>query len=818
MAMSGSTNDFKVSSFSDLNADIGTINAETAPGTYTIDITGTIPLSGTISAISLATGVTLDIVGNGNTIIGGGEPGLYVYQGNVSIDDLTLFNNTITGGAAPANSGGFGGGSAGLGGGLFVGSHAVVTLDNVNFTKDGAVGGNAGTSSNTGMRSGPAGFGQGGTGGAQGSYGANGGKGQTGGFGGGGGGGGGGGYGTFYNGTGKAAGAGGAGGQGGFGAGNGGSGQHGASSSVHTYSTFYKVSSTHHTSHTTRTQSGGITSVPGPVTTTTHTTVGEYSTRKGTEQEGRAGSGGGGLGAGGDIFVQGGGRLKVLGGTLGAGTVQGGSGANPGSAFGSGIFLQANEEVEFAPTAGETLIIAGVIADEAGSEAGYSAEQGTINIDGPGTVVLDATNSFEGGVYISDGKLVLGAAGAAGGGDIVFTNNLTVDPTVAFTVADAPTETIVNFGKGDVLDITDLNFKTANIESFTTNGTGGGTLTLLGTQIGTADNETVTLTFSNTTGPFHLIQDAGGGTEITAICYVRGTNILTPTGNVPVESLKIGDLLVTRFGGIRPVKWIGRQSYDVRMLRNSPDKCPVRIRAGALGDKMPARDLLVSPGHAILVENILILASRLVNGVTILHEPITAEIGKLDYYQIEFVTHDCVIAEGTWAETYADAPGLRAQFHNAADFFSRYSDEAPPEALTLCAPRPERGAKLESALTPVIARAAIAPGTLEGYIDTIDAWHIQGWALDTAHPNLPVLLDIFLGDEKLGLTLACHHREDLAAAGKGTGRCAFTFTTPRRLPEDAPTRISIRRASDGANLPFAQQPAVQPHPKIRVVA
>jgi hypothetical protein len=816
--MSGSNEGYSVSSFASLSADIGAINAATAPGTYTIDITGDISLTGALPEISLASGVRLDIVGNGLTLDGGGsEAGLFAYQGTVSIDDLTLLNTTITGGAAPANSGGFGGGSGGLGGGLFVGSHAAVTLDNVNFTKDGALGGNAGTSFNTGMRSGPAGFGQGGTGGAQGSYGANGGKGQTGGFGGGGGGGGGGGYGTFYNGTGKAAGAGGAGGQGGFGAGNGGSGQHGASSSVYTYTTVYKVSSTHHTSHTTRTQSGRITYVPGPVITTTYyTTVGEYSTRKGTEQEGRAGSGGGGLGAGGDIFVQGGGRLKVLGGTLGAGTVQGGSGANDGSAFGSGIFLQANEEVEFAPKAGEILTIAGVIADEAGSEPGYSGEQGTINIDGPGTVVLDATNSFDGGIYISAGKLVLGAAGAAGGGNIVFTNNLTVDPTVSFTVADAPTETIVNYGAGDVLDVTDLS-EASVAQKFVANSSGGGTLTLTGTQIGSGDPETVNLVFTNYQGPFAVIPDAGGGTEIVPICYVRGTNILTPVGNVPVESLRIGDALVTRFGGIRPVKWIGRQSFDARFLRHSPAKHPVRIRAGALAVGMPARDLLVSPGHALLLGDTLVLASRLVNGVTILREQITSE--TLDYFQIEFASHDCVIAEGVFAESYADAPGQRAQFHNAGDFSLLYPDDPPPEELNLCAPRPERGARLQAALLPVAARAAagITPGPLDGYVDMAGDWHVHGWALDTAHPELPVLLEVLLDDEVLGRVLAFEPRDDLRAEGKGSGDCAFVFTAPRRLPPDALPRLTVRRAADGAKLPLTGFAPGAPAP-LRIVA
>jgi hypothetical protein len=812
--VSGSTNDFNVSSFSDLSGDIGIINGETTPGTYTIDITGDISLTDAIPEISLANGVTLDIVGNGNTLDGGGaEPGLFVYQGTVSIDDLTLLNNTITGGEAPDGAapggggyGGYGGGSAGLGGGLFVGSQAAVTLDQVVFSKDGAVGGAGYIATSLAQPTARTGLGKGGSGGNQGSAFHDGGKGHSGGFGGGGGGGGGGGSGYFFYKGGYAGGteggAGGAGGKGGFGAGNGATGLPGA--------TVHVAVSTHTGTDYTTTGSG----------TRSYLVSSTSKVMSGTPNPAYngGGAGGGGLGAGGDIFIQGGGKLKILGGSLGAGTVKGGSGANPGSAFGGGMFLQGSEAVEFAPTAGETLIIAGVIADEDGSETGYTDDQGSISIAGPGTVMLDATNTFEGGVYISDGKLILGAAGAAGGGNIVFTNNLTVDPTVSFTIADTPTEAIVNFGKGDALDITDLNFSSATIETFTPNGSGGGTLEIIGVQTGTDTPETLTLTFSNYDGAFGLIRDAGGGTEIAPICYVRGTNILTPVGQVPVESLKMGDLLVTRFGGIRPIKWIGRQTYDVRALRENQSKCPVRIRAGALADGMPSRDLLVSPGHAILVENILVLASSLANGVTILHEPVTADIGKLDYYQIEFSTHDCVIAEGIWAESYADAPGLRAQFHNAADFYANYPDDAPPESLTLCAPRPDRGTKLEAALLPVIARVAITPGKLEGYIDTIDAWHIQGWALDTAHPNLPVLLDVFLNGEKLGTALACHHREDLAAAGKGTGKCAFTFKAPHRLPPDALATLTIRRASDGANLPFARQPAIQPQPALRVVA
>ena len=111
----------------------------------------------------------------------------------------------------------------------------------------------------------------------------------------------------------------------------------------------------------------------------------------------------------------------------------------------------------------------------------------------------------------------------------------------------------------------------------------------------------------------------------------------------------------------------------------------------------------------------------------------------IEYFQIELATHDCVIAEGSWSEAYADGPGLRAQFHNANEYFALYPDEPPPAELNLCAPRPERGAKLDAALRPIVARATagVPVGRLEGWIDSVSEWRIEGWALDHDHPELP---------------------------------------------------------------------------------
>jgi hypothetical protein len=296
-----------------------------------------------------------------------------------------------------------------------------------------------------------------------------------------------------------------------------------------------------------------------------------------------------------------------------------------------------------------------------------------------------------------------------------------------------------------------------------------------------------------------LVADGQGGSTLL-LCYLAETRILTPTGEVAIEALRIGDTVVTRWQGIQAIKWIGRQSFAGRFLKGNRDRIPVRIKAGALGDRLPARDLSVSPGHSMLLEDRLVLARSLVNGVTILQDHTGEEI---HYFQLELETHDCIIADGAWSESYADCEGQREQFHNVAEFDALYPDHRPPEELSLCAPRPERGAKLDAVLRPVVARAAagLAPGPLKGSIDRIlGDWKIEGWAQTPDHPELPVLLEVLLADRVIGSVLACHHRRDLQTAGIGQGRCSFVFTSPVRLRPEAIAILRIRRAADGAEI------------------
>jgi len=320
------------------------------------------------------------------------------------------------------------------------------------------------------------------------------------------------------------------------------------------------------------------------------------------------------------------------------------------------------------------------------------------------------------------------------------------------------------------------------------------------------------------------------GPPSRVLCYLRGTCILTPAGPTPVETLAIGDAVVTRFSGIQPIRWIGRQSFPAPDAAANPALAPVRLSAGALGPLTPVRDLFISPYHAMLIDGQLIEARHLVNGRTITQPALAGgqAAGRIDYFQLELPAHDCVLAEGAWSETFPDSAELRAKFHNAAEFSLLYPGHRPAAAPTICAPRPPCGPQREAALRPVVerARAGATPGPLEGFIDQIvDGLKIEGWAWDKSHPDLPVLLEIRLAERPLGSVLACERRADLVQARKGRGHCSFSFISPVPLGPEAWSLITIHRAADGFLLPpsdtyRAAMANVDPNgkPSLRLVA
>lgn len=193
----------------------------------------------------------------------------------------------------------------------------------------------------------------------------------------------------------------------------------------------------------------------------------------------------------------------------------------------------------------------------------------------------------------------------------------------------------------------------------------------------------------------------------TLLCFLEGTMIATPEGEKAVEALQAGDVVLTAEGGTTTVEWLGQQPVDTT-LSNPAKVNPIRIRAGALGDNVPARDLLVSPDHAIAIDGYLVNASALINGSSITREAQMPQSG-FTYFHVETGTHELLLAEGCPAETYVDFIG-RDGFVNGAE---RAEAPAIPE---MAAPRisaarhlpPQIRAMLETraeALAPAVRAA-----------------------------------------------------------------------------------------------------------------
>ncbi|WP_298222137.1 Hint domain-containing protein [Acidocella sp.] len=212
------------------------------------------------------------------------------------------------------------------------------------------------------------------------------------------------------------------------------------------------------------------------------------------------------------------------------------------------------------------------------------------------------------------------------------------------------------------------------ITLFDASGAKIGSATVAGTSLNTG-----TFT-SGHNGPLTVTEStSGSGFDITlgaspAIvpCFLGHTLIATPDGEKRIDQLSVGDMILTDQGDTVPVRWIGRRTVSTRF--SDPLRLmPVRICAGALGNHLPTRDLLISPDHAVLIDERLVNAGALVNGETILREPWMPE--TFVYYHIEVEKHDLLLAEGVPAETFIDNID-RMAFDNWAEHAEIIGDAA----------------------------------------------------------------------------------------------------------------------------------------------
>lgn len=353
----------------------------------------------------------------------------------------------------------------------------------------------------------------------------------------------------------------------------------------------------------------------------------------------------------------------------------------------------------------------GVLNLSSGGIASSTVDSGFINVSSGGTAIAMAVSSG-GYVVVSSGGVLSGGISDSGGSELVQTGGTTVGAvisggTLSLQTGATVTGGIAFSGLSGTLDIVGTVMPLAVISGFVSGaadtieltGVGyasGGTAAISGGALNVTEGGatyTLNLTGDYTSQYFHLGSDSTGDTIITVDgtpCYCRGTLILTDRGDVPVERLMIGDRLVTKSDYAKPIRWIGKRSYNGRFARMNKKVMPVRIRPGALGQGLPKRSLYVSPEHAMFIDGVLVPAIALVNAISIEQTQIPTE--QVEYFHLELNAHDVIYAEGAPSETFVD-DGSRGMFINAHEYRTLYPD-APRTAELYCAPRVEDGEEL----------------------------------------------------------------------------------------------------------------------------
>ena len=173
----------------------------------------------------------------------------------------------------------------------------------------------------------------------------------------------------------------------------------------------------------------------------------------------------------------------------------------------------------------------------------------------------------------------------------------------------------------------------------------------------------------------------GGGNN----CFLRGTSIMTPEGETPIEELGIGDLVETVRGETLAIKWIGRRLYKKSGSSWPKSMTPIRVSRQALDQRTPHRDLYLSPNHALFIDGVLIRVKELVNGISIV-PALPAEQDNIEYFQIVFDTHEVILAEGAPAETFLFRSNNHENFTNFVEYDRLYPADGPRPAMTPFAP------------------------------------------------------------------------------------------------------------------------------------
>ncbi|RUT27506.1 hypothetical protein C0V97_00860 [Asaia sp. W19] len=138
-------------------------------------------------------------------------------------------------------------------------------------------------------------------------------------------------------------------------------------------------------------------------------------------------------------------------------------------------------------------------------------------------------------------------------------------------------------------------------------------------------------------------------------CYLAGTMIRTPDGEVAVETIESGDSVLvhnvtTGEQAAMRVVWVGSRTVTVLpKVVDDESGAPIRIRKDAFDIGSPSEDLLVTAEHCVLLDRAFIPARMLVNGRSIFYD---RSFHRFPVYHIETEKHSVLIANDVLSESF----------------------------------------------------------------------------------------------------------------------------------------------------------------------
>ncbi|SLN09518.1 hypothetical protein ROJ8625_00007 [Roseivivax jejudonensis] len=193
--------------------------------------------------------------------------------------------------------------------------------------------------------------------------------------------------------------------------------------------------------------------------------------------------------------------------------------------------------------------------------------------------------------------------------------------------------------------------------------------------------------------------DTAASRFVHSPCFTAGTWIKTDRGEVEVTEIRVGDRVLTRDHGYRPVRWAGHRHITADEMAEHAHLRPVRLARDALGPGLPSRDMDVSPMHCVLIrgpetqmllglDEVLVPARALLGQPGVTRRPARATT----YVHFMFDDHELVMSDDLWTESFqpcaASLGALEAeQRDELLEIFPELVEETGREEYVAARPR-----------------------------------------------------------------------------------------------------------------------------------